>query len=163
MLRWLNQGKLDLYREPMPDRRLKAYSLVSESQPSPVILAQDVMQSTVVTVEESDPVHQALERMREHSIHHLPVVQDGRLVGLVSDRDLLKHRDKFELPVQSIMTRRLLTAKATSSLWTAAQIMVSERINCVLVIDDDQKLIGILTSLDLLCCMTYQAPVEVWL
>jgi CBS domain-containing protein len=162
MLCWLNQGVLSPYQEPKPDSRLGVYGLSTDSQPSPVLKAREIMQRSVVTVEQNETAVAALELMRERSIHHLPVVDGGRLVGLISDRDLLKHRRQIDLPVQYIMTRRLLTARANSSLWAVAQIMIRKRINCVLIIDADQALVGILTSLDLLGCMTYQAPMEVW-
>ena len=101
--------------------------------------------------------------MNERAVHHLPVIDEKRLVGLVSDRDLLGHETKNESLVRDLMSTRLLTARNDSSLWKIAQIMTTGRVHCVLVIDEEQKLQGLLTSLDILACMTYQAPTEVWL
>lgn len=120
------------------------------------------MHSDLVTVESASTIEEALKVMTNHMIHHLPVLEEGYLVGLVSDRDLLESYDEEEVLVDEIMAERLLTAREDSSIWQVAQIMLSHKINCVLVVDDEQCLKGLITSLDILSLMTHQAPIEVW-
>ena len=60
------------------------------------------------------------------------------------------------------MVNCLLTARPESNLWSVARTMLSEKVHCVLVVNDDCELQGVLTSLDLLGCMTHHAPFEVW-
>lgn len=54
------------------------------------IKASKIMQQRLVTLEEDDPAERAIDLMERHEIHHLPVVRDGRPVGMVAHHDLLK-------------------------------------------------------------------------
>ena len=125
--------------------------------------AEEVMNSPVLSCAPDWPVGRALDLMRERGISHLPVVEDERVVGLVSDRDLLQHSKEAETRVRTIMTNRLLTARPQSNLWLVARIMLDEVVHCVVIVDEDANLRGILTSLDLLGCMSHHAPIEVWM
>lgn len=160
MLNWLNNGQLEPFHI---DSAFGAYTLFQDSSPRPVINAEDIMSTQVITVNPQCSVVNAISLMNERAIHHLPVVESRRLVGLVSDRDLFRHEAKKDHLVRDVMSTRLLTARRDSSLWKIAQIMTTGRVHCVLVIDEEQALQGLLTSLDILACMTYQAPTEVWL
>lgn len=163
MLEWLCDGVAEPYKSVEADPRLAAYRRLSNSQPRPVLRAADIMSSPVETIESDQTVAQALAFMNLHWLHHLPVLDEGCLVGLASDRDLIRVQDKATQTVAEVMAQRLLTARVDTSLWSVAATMTSSRVNCVVVVDDDIQLLGILSSLDLLRCMTYQAPVEVWL
>lgn len=164
MLCWLKEGTLDPYNiAGAQSEKLKAYAWVGVSQPTPVLRAGQVMSSPVVTLDKSQSGAQALELMTQRQVHHLPITDEGRLVGLTSDRDLLANKDSLDLPVTHTMARKLLTGGVDSPLWLVAKIMTERHINCVPIIDSERSLEGILTSLDLLGCMTHCAPVEVWL
>ena len=166
MLRWLEEGALRAYQDPTLDPTLDPrsarYRESSSKQSRPVMMAGEAMNTELVTIGASSTQAQAWEAMNLHAVHHLPVVQDNRLLGLVSDRDLFGFDDRQESLVSDVMTRCVLTARVDSSLWSVARIMIDESINCVLVIDAEQMLEGILTSLDILACMTHQAPLDVW-
>lgn len=162
MLSWLHEGKNEPYQVVERDPRFAAYRRFSDSQPRRVMTAGDIMNSPVETVESKQTVAEALDFMQSHSLHHLPVLTEGRLVGLTSDRDLLQVNSKADTAVEEVMARKLLTARPESSLWSVAETMTSSRVNCVVVVNEEKQLRGILTSLDLLGCMTYHAPVEVW-
>ena len=160
MLNWLSNGQLEPFQT---DSAFGAYKIFQESSPCPVLKAEDIIRTHMITVGPQCSVVEAISIMNERAVHHLPVIDEKRLVGLVSDRDLLGHETKNESLVRDLMSTRLLTARNDSSLWKIAQIMTTGRVHCVLVIDEEQKLQGLLTSLDILACMTYQAPTEVWL
>lgn len=121
------------------------------------------MSTPVVTAQAEWTLTHALKMMRDREISHLPVVSGDCLVGLVSDRDLLEHISETPLLVQTVMSNRLLTATPETNLWLIARIILAEGVHCVVIVDGEGVLEGILTSLDLLRCMTYHAPVEVWL
>ena len=87
VLAWLENGHLDPYLKP--PNPFAAYTLFA-SQACPVQQAEQVMSRPVVTIDEFTTVEKALELMTEHRLHHLGVTRLGRLVGLVSDRDLMK-------------------------------------------------------------------------
>lgn len=118
----------------------------------------------------TDQVDEAFELMQRHRIRHLLVVKDDELVGVVTDHDL-RHQNDAEatlgswselyrvgekLTVADVMTEDVLTATPDDLTADAARIMVENKINCLPVVDDD-KLVGILTSTDLLAALVHEA------
>lgn len=162
MLYWLTDEKLSPYGSESQASKLKSYQF-AQADPQPVMTAAELMSSPVITADVGWSLEQALLLMREREVSHLPVVSGDRLVGLVSDRDLLHHPQKDTLKVQAVMSNKLLTATPDTNLWLVAKILLAEQIHCVVVVDEDGRLEGILTSLDLLGCMTHHAPIEVWM
>ena len=115
------------------------------------------------TVRPDQPVLEAYAIMCSFGIRHVPVVKDDRLVGILSDRDLLKRgplgggddggqklAKLFALPVGEIMTcDDLKTAAPMTTLQQAAYTMAETRTSALPVLDGE-KLVGIITSHDLL-------------
>jgi acetoin utilization protein AcuB len=109
-----------------------------------------------------DSIQHAREVMEEHRINQLPVVRDGHLVGIVTDRDL---RDAFPsvladpmrkttpdphtIMVESVMSANVLTLAPGDDIITAAQLMRRERVGALPIVDGG-RLVGILTRSDLL-------------
>lgn len=119
---------------------------------------RDVMRAPVRSIERSGTIGDALQKMRNHRIRHLPVLADDHLVGIVSLRDLSNpglpgrwHQTPWlsGTPVEWVMKAPVITLPANASLSKAASVMRNERINCIPVLEAD-RLIGILTSSDLL-------------
>ena len=118
-----------------------------------------IMSANVHTLSLEDTYEHTAELFRRHSIHHAPVVEDGDVIGIVSDRDLLRHRppllgkvaedDDAHLvlknTVSSFMTRGPLYTPSTGSPIAALSQMIDNRVDSVLVHDEDRKLEGILT------------------
>lgn len=105
----------------------------------------------------NDHLREAYEVMKDFKIRHLPVIDDGRLVGIISDRDLLLHSheykgDKYqeELKIKDIMTTDIITIDEGCSIRTAVELMVSNKIDCLPVINPDHSIKGIITSTDIL-------------
>jgi CBS domain-containing protein len=162
MLSWLEKGTLKPYKLERPISP-GAYKILIEEEPDEVIRVFQIMHRHPITVDSNAKVQEALSLMKDRDIHHLPVLsEEGAVVGLVSDRDLYDTENRAQTLVNDIMTVRLLTALEDSAIWLVGQIMLSNRVNCVLVVNSEQMLLGIITSLDILACMTYQAPIEVW-
>jgi acetoin utilization protein AcuB len=121
---------------------------------------------TVVTVKPLDSVRHARELLERHRINQLPVLVDGHVVGIVTDRDLrdvfpsvLESRrhirrhpelDPDRVPVRDVMTARVLTLRRDASVSEAAELLRRERIGAVPIVDGDDRLCGILTRSDLL-------------
>jgi len=123
----------------------------------------DIMTTDVTTVNPHQTLADALALLRIHLFHHLLVVDaEEKLVGVLSDRDLLgavaRARDLSALEIGRIMTPRPFTVAPECSLALAASEMVSKKINCLPVVNDDQMVVGIVTSTDLL--RSYQRIVE---
>ena len=131
-------------------------------------LVEELMQKKVFTVEPDDLVDRVFFLIHYERIRHLPVVEDGRVVGIVSDRDLYKalgprHRPRsvvqqkegselYVVPrkVKTIMHRGVETITANSRASKAASIMAEKRIGALPVVNEENKLIGIITGTDIL-------------
>lgn len=127
------------------------------------MLVRDVLTPNVISVSPKTTLPEAVRLMRERGIRHLPVVEDGKLVGIVSDRDLKRamaspatslevHELTYllnRLAVGEIMTRTVITIGAMFPVEEAARLMVMEKVSALPVTDAD-RLIGIVTETDVL-------------
>jgi acetoin utilization protein AcuB len=112
------------------------------------------MMTEVVTVEPDTTVAEALETIRIHDIRHLPVLEGGRLVGVVTDRDLRLALDPEsgeppETRVADVMSRTPIVGYPDMPVESAAGLLAGNRIGCLPVVEDGE-LVGILTESDLL-------------
>jgi CBS domain-containing protein len=110
------------------------------------------MTTALITVQANEPLSGAHAEMQVGVVRHLPVVDDrGRLVGVLSDRDILRalgHRPPKR--VADVMTRGVITVRPDSMAHEAAAIMLDEKIGSVLVVDDEDTLVGMVTQTDYL-------------
>ncbi|MFT3915733.1 MAG: CBS domain-containing protein [Anaeromyxobacteraceae bacterium] len=116
-----------------------------------MIAVEDFMTRDLVTVRATDDVALAESLLRLGGIRHLPVVQEGRLVGLVTHRDLLRAAaapSPRERPVCEIMTRAVETVRPGTGLAQAAQLMLERKFGCLPVCDARGGLVGIVTEAD---------------
>jgi acetoin utilization protein AcuB len=95
----------------------------------------------------------AWELMLTHDVHHLPVVDDGRVVGILSDRDITLAKT-FDLDAKAhraeqIMTREVYTAEPTANLGRVVKEMAERRIGSAVIVDGD-RIAGLFTTLDAL-------------
>ena len=102
-----------------------------------------------VTVQPEQRIADALEIMRQFHISGLPVTRDGRLVGILTHRDL-RFEKRLDRPVAEIMTKdNLVTARPGISLEQAKEILHANRIEKLLVVDEDYRLRGLITVKDI--------------
>ncbi|AMA75962.1 acetoin dehydrogenase [Thermus parvatiensis] len=121
------------------------------------MLVRDVMRHPVFTVGPETTLEEAYRFLLEKGIRHLPVVQDGRLVGIITDRDIrlaTSHLNpKGPCPgctrVEEVMTRGVVTAHPLDPVEEAARVMRERKIGCLPVLEDGE-LVGIVTGIDLL-------------
>jgi len=125
-----------------------------------------------------DPVHCVLPEVtlaelrqifKAVSYHHLLVAREGNLLGVVSDRDVLRISSPFidsanasaqdqsllETPVQEIMSTTLITVKKDTLIDTAAILLLEHNISCLPVVSRDSAIEGILTWKDMLKYYVY--------
>lgn len=126
-------------------------------------LVDQVMTREPAVVAPNDPIRSAIERMRERGCRRLPVVEDGNVVGIVSDRDLrratnsplvLRERwyDEFMLDhvqVRACMTANPVTVSPATPIVEAAKLMRDKKFGGLPVVADG-RLVGIVTETDLL-------------
>ncbi len=136
-----------------------------------MLLVRDWMSRNLVTLSPKASVAEALTFCRERRIRHIPILEEGRLVGIVSDRDLRdaspalgdpeRTRTLQEIRVGDVMTREVITADPQDSIENAAQEMYELKIESLVVVAErpaaderraaaDEELLGIVTSSDVM-------------
>ncbi|MDH4226078.1 MAG: CBS domain-containing protein [Deltaproteobacteria bacterium] len=126
---------------------------------------KQVMTTRLITLDWGAKTSLADSLMRHHTVHHLPVVKEGRLMGLVSQNDLYRNMlsfffveteteqeeflDSF-LDIPSIMTPDPLTLTPEDTLAQALTLMMEKRVGCVPIVDAANVLVGIITESDML-------------
>jgi acetoin utilization protein AcuB len=131
------------------------------------LICGDWMIAKVQTVKPLDSVAHARALIEERRINQLPVVRNGVLVGIVTDRDLRDAvnavttsasaagtvepapRAPEKIPVETVMTHNVITLSPHSSLVAAAELMRRQRIGSVPIVDG-RELVGIITRSDIL-------------
>ena len=127
------------------------------------MLVRDIMRTPVVTIQSDTTLPEAIRLAAQRGIRHLPVLEEGKLVGLVSDRDLKRamassatslevHELTYLLDkvrVREIMARAVITITPLFPIEEAARLMVQERIGA-LPVTEAGELVGIVTETDLL-------------
>ena len=109
---------------------------------------------TVLSIAPGATVFEAIELMAQKNVGALPVVDNGRLVGIISERDytrkvILKGKSSKEIPVKEIMTEQVLTVEPSAGVTECMQIVTERRVRHLPVLDQN-KLVGILSIGDLL-------------
>jgi CBS domain-containing membrane protein len=131
--------------------------------PPSSMYVRDLMRRELMTLEAADNLDLADGIMRLGRIRHLPVVSGGRLVGILSQRDLVRaavssllqlrgeaeHEWLATIPVHAVMTPHVFTVAPSVSLRVAVDIMLDKRIGCLPVVDDG-TLVGLLSESDCL-------------
>jgi CBS domain-containing protein len=137
---------------------LSEYPLVKRKQP-----ISHYMTDEVVTIDPDSSLLEAHRLMGTKRIRSLVVMKDDKMVGLVTRTDLmssdpsrLASRKNQELslkilvqPVEKVMSRDLITILPSAPLTDAAELMLKYKIHCLPVVNEEQKLVGIITESDL--------------
>lgn len=121
------------------------------------MIVRELMTADPAVIRPEATLDEALDLMEELDIRHLPVVRDGALLGVVSDRDLLATagllafrpgKDASQETLEDRLGDKLTTVSSDDSVVTAAVDLVLGRIGCLPVVDDG-RLVGILSEFDL--------------
>jgi len=116
-----------------------------------VVLVNAIMTRRVVTVTPDAALADARRLLDQHRIRHLPVMGDGRLVGIVSDRDLRSAHAMAarHATVGDVMTPKPMTIGSRTRIEDAARLLVARKIGGLPVVDS-HEVVGIVTGDDLL-------------
>lgn len=124
------------------------------------------MTASPITVSSTATIADASELMRMNNFRRLPVVDDGKLVGVITDRDLREVSPSpattlsiFELnyvlakmQIKDIMKKKVITIKADATVEEAALLLYNHRIGGLIVIDDRGAVAGVITETDIFKC-----------
>jgi len=115
---------------------------------------QDVMTKNPTTCEMQSPVVEAAQLMEREGVGSIPVCENGRLAGILTDRDIAVRvvaggRDPKQTPIQEVMTRDPECVKADDSIDRALEVMESRQVRRIPVIDGGGKLVGIIAQADI--------------
>ena len=99
------------------------------------------------------PVSEAASLMESENIGSLPVLEGEELAGMITDRDIVvravaKGKDPRGMPVREVVSRELVTVYAEDDLSNALTKMASEQVRRLPVVDEDNRLVGILAQAD---------------
>jgi CBS domain-containing protein/anti-sigma regulatory factor (Ser/Thr protein kinase) len=111
----------------------------------------EVMTANLYTVSPEMPLSKVLDILRIKRISGVPVIQNGQLVGILSLEDIVRAMEKNELsaPVSQYMTRKLITVASYDSIVKALQEFSESRLGRLIVVDENNKLAGIITKGDI--------------
>ena len=126
------------------------------------MLVGERMSRPVISITRDMPIHDALALFKKERIRRAPVLKDGKLIGIISDKDLLNASPSqatslsvwemnymlSKITVKEVMTREVLTVQADTPIEEAARIMADNKIGGVPVMKAD-KVVGMITETDL--------------
>jgi len=102
-----------------------------------------------VTMSPDARVSDALEIMRQYKISGVPITKNGKLVGILTNRDL-RFESRFDIPISKVMTKEnLITVPVGTTLEAAENILHEHRVEKLLVVDDNYNLKGLITVKDI--------------
>lgn len=122
-----------------------------------------IMTEAVVVIEADRPVSEVLDCFFQYPIHHLPVVRDGRLAGMLSSADVMKlecflpksttDRASYldeRLTIEQLMRTPVVSLQANASLGDAAEQLIESGVHAAPIVDEDDRVLGIVTTTDIM-------------
>ena len=116
---------------------------------------RDIMTRNVDSITPDTPIHQIARKMRDEDVGSLPVIEDGKILGMVTDRDIVIRGiaesgvEATEKTADKIMSREVLTCREDQSLEELENEMQSSNVRRIIVTDNEDRLVGIVSIGDL--------------
>jgi acetoin utilization protein AcuB len=114
------------------------------------MFVRDYMTKNPITIPVKTEVREAFYLLKKHGFRQFPVVEEGKLVGIITDRDLRTALLRPNLTVGDIMTTNPVTIQGDASLESAILILRKKKFNALPVVSESRELIGIITVTDVL-------------
>ena len=113
----------------------------------------DVMTGRPRAVTPQTPLTEVAELMEAEDVGSIPVVEDDRLVGIVTDRDIVvravaKGKDPKGMPASAIFSREVVTVSPDDDLSDALELMARHQVRRVAVTGEDERLVGVVSQAD---------------
>ena len=136
------QGGIGFVHRNMPIRRqVEEVDRVKRSESGMIV--------DPITIGPDEPIYAAQALMDRYHISGVPITKEGKLVGILTNRDL-RFETRFDLPIHEVMTKEnLVTVPVGTTLEQAAKILHKHRVEKLLVVDDEYYLKGLITVKDI--------------
>jgi IMP dehydrogenase len=136
------QGGIGIVHRNMPvERQAEEVDRVKRSESGMIV--------DPITIDPDSKIADALELMKRYRISGVPVTRNGKLVGILTNRDL-RFETRFDLPISEVMTKdNLITVSVGTTLEEAEKILHQHRVEKLLVVDDQYYLKGLITVKDI--------------
>ena len=133
----------------------------------PTTEIKDIMSKDIITAEPNDTLAKVRDKISNHLIHHMPVVEDGKVIGMISVNDLHRMEHPFtafknpesedsnrqifaSMLAKEIMSSPVVKVKETEPVSHAVDILLENLFHSLPVVNKDDKLVGIITTFDLI-------------
>ena len=115
---------------------------------------RDIMTTNPVSCTPATKIEDVARLMVEHDCGEIPVCEAGKLVGVVTDRDIMvrtiaRGRDPLGVAVRQVMTQKVFTVRAADGVEKALSIMERRQVRRLPVVDSRGKLVGIISQADI--------------
>ncbi len=115
---------------------------------------KSIMMTELFTMGPEDTLGKAREILGTYRVHHIPIVDNEKLVGLITTWDLFKMdmspNDYASIPVKNIMTTHLAVLGPDDKVGSASELFLEHMFQAIPVVDADRKLMGLVTMFDVL-------------
>ena len=114
---------------------------------------RDIMEKNVITIDINETANNAANQMKENDISFLVIIENGKPVGVVSERDFVQklcinNENSSDVKISDIMSYKFRWVNPTTKIEDAIQKMLNNNIRRLLILDDE-KLVGVITQTDL--------------
>lgn len=153
-------------------KKLAAYEQnTSESQRRVVVKVGEVMSHPVITIEQKSTLSEVYSRLEHLQIDYLPILNQGVLVGMVNRNRLLQRliidnqgniEQGGQEVLESIMQKQVVTTSFKTEIRQVAQVFTEYDVGAMVVTDDTERLVGIVTQGDLIKRLAKEPPLEIY-
>ena len=114
---------------------------------------REIMNKNIIIANKDDKVWEVAKKMKKHNIGFLPVIDNSRIIGVITDRDIVincisNNNDKNET-VENYMNKNIVSINLDSSVNDALNLMATNKIKR-LIVDDNKKVVGIISLSNIL-------------
>ena len=114
---------------------------------------RDIMEKNVITIDINETANNAANQMKENDISFLVIIENGKPVGVVSERDFVQklcinNQNSSDVKISDIMSYKFRWVNPTTKIEDAIQKMLNNNIRRLIILDDE-KLVGVITQTDL--------------
>ncbi|MGC8647540.1 MAG: cyclic nucleotide-binding/CBS domain-containing protein [Candidatus Micrarchaeia archaeon] len=125
------------------------------------VRVSEIMSAPVITADENESIKSIAQKMNKHGINSVIIADKSNTpIGMITERDIIgklltKKRNLLFAKAKHIMTKPVVTISKDTKLEDAAKIMVEKHIKKLCVVDENNKIIGIITESDIIKNATY--------